>query len=164
MAMVKVKCDWCGKEFQKIRHHVRDHNFCCTEHANLWNGERLAQYNREENPMNKKGGMAEVRLKRSEQLSGIGEGKAYPKYLGRHAHRVIAEILIGRPLKPKETVHHIDGDKLNNDPENIAVFPSQSEHCKAHGFGTVINGNMYRKERKGDDDADRNNAGQSGTI
>ncbi len=158
MPKVTTNCDWCGVEFQKERHEIRTHNFCCREHSYKWNSIRLSRYNRETNPMNQKGGVPESRLRKSERQRGGGEGKAYPKYLGRHAHRTIAEILIGRPLKPKEIVHHIDGDKLNNDPENIAVFPSQSEHCKAHGFGTVINGSKHRKERKGNVNADRNEA------
>ncbi len=34
-------------------------------------------------------------------------------------------------------VHHIDGNKANNNPENLAIM-SRSEHCKLHGFGTEI--------------------------
>ncbi|MSA01750.1 hypothetical protein GKG47_09575 [Lactonifactor sp. BIOML-A3] len=77
----------------------------------------------------------ESRVKRSRKFRGTGEGKAYPKLLGKHAHRRIAEAILGRPLKKGEVVHHIDGNKLNNDPANLEVLPSQSEHCKVHGFG-----------------------------
>lgn len=47
-------------------------------------------------------------------------------------HIIVAEKLLGRPLKDKEVVHHIDGDKRNNNPCNIAIFNSQSEHMRFH--------------------------------
>ena len=58
--------------------------------------------------------------------------KGYPKYMGRHRHRVEAEKKLGRPLLPGEIVHHIDGDKANYSPENLKVFNNQSEHAKWH--------------------------------
>lgn len=38
---------------------------------------------------------------------------------------------LGRELGSNEMVHHIDGDKLNNTPENLSVV-SRSEHCREH--------------------------------
>lgn len=61
-----------------------------------------------------------------------GEGRSYRKLYGRHEHRVVAEQKLGRPLRKGEVVHHIDGDKRNNKPENLMVFASQAEHAKWH--------------------------------
>lgn len=61
-----------------------------------------------------------------------GEGKTYRKYHGVHEHRVVAAIKIGRPLRKGEVVHHIDGDKRNNAPDNLEVLPSQAEHARLH--------------------------------
>lgn len=36
-------------------------------------------------------------------------------------HRLVMARMIGRPLLPDETVHHIDGDRLNNDPSNLQL-------------------------------------------
>lgn len=43
-------------------------------------------------------------------------------------HRLVMEEVIGRYLLPNEVVHHIDGNKLNNDPSNLRLFESNGEH------------------------------------
>jgi endogenous inhibitor of DNA gyrase (YacG/DUF329 family) len=49
-------------------------------------------------------------------------------------HRLKMERKIGRFLTDAEVVHHIDGDTSNNDPSNLELFPSHSEHMRvAHG-------------------------------
>ena len=40
------------------------------------------------------------------------------------------EEILGRYLTPLEVVHHIDGDKLNNSPENLERFDKNSEHLR----------------------------------
>ena len=43
-------------------------------------------------------------------------------------HRYVMEQKLGRKLKPGEEVHHIDGNKMNNDPENLESYKSCSDH------------------------------------
>ncbi len=45
----------------------------------------------------------------------------------RYVHRLVIEILLGRPLHHDEHVHHKDGDKYNNHPNNLALL-SAGEH------------------------------------
>ena len=54
-------------------------------------------------------------------------------------HRWVAEKNIGRKLKPNEIVHHKDGNKFNNSPENLYVFSSQEDHQKLHNKQSIQN-------------------------
>ena len=47
-------------------------------------------------------------------------------------HRLVVEVNLKRFLGGKEVVHHIDGNILNNDYENLLVFPDQKAHIEYH--------------------------------
>lgn len=46
----------------------------------------------------------------------------------------MAEWYLLRPLQPGEVVHHVDGDKANNHPDDIDVLPSQRVHMLLHHY------------------------------
>lgn len=146
MMKFELTCDWCGKPIRRYPCQMKAHNFCsrgclaayATKSKNpegyafrdfTKNSERLSAINRRFNSMRM---TEDTRAKLRRAHLGRGEGRTYTKLYGRHEHRVVAEQILGRPLKPGEVVHHIDGNKRNNAPENLMVFASQAEHVKWH--------------------------------
>jgi HNH endonuclease len=81
--------------------------------------QRLYRYGRVDNIIGLKG-------------SGTLNVDGYWVICGEYEHRIVAERKLGRRLKEGEVVHHIDGDRLNNDPDNLEILSSQSEHMKLH--------------------------------
>jgi len=76
----------------------------------------------------------EIRLERlrlAQPTLGRVQKRTYKKLYGRHEHRRVAEQMLGRPLADNEIVHHKDGNKHNNSPDNLEVM-TQSEHMKEH--------------------------------
>lgn len=55
-------------------------------------------------------------------------------HAGKALHVVIAEWLYQRKLDDGEVVHHIDGNKLNNAPDNLCILTGH-DHAKIHEFG-----------------------------
>jgi len=47
-------------------------------------------------------------------------------------HIYVAQQVLGRKLLPGEIVHHLDGNKKNNNPSNLAVLDSDSSHKREH--------------------------------
>ena len=45
-------------------------------------------------------------------------------------HRLVMEKKLGRYLLRHEVVHHMDGNPLNNHPDNLVLFSHNSDHLK----------------------------------
>jgi hypothetical protein len=48
-------------------------------------------------------------------------------------HRIVVENKLGRMLTEGEVVHHLDNNGRNNDPDNLMVIATQSDHSSLHG-------------------------------
>lgn len=67
---------------------------------------------------------------------------------GRFAeHRYVMEQKLGRYLKPKEVVHHINGDKKNNRIENLELYKNNGDHLAEELSKKDENGKRLYKRR-----------------
>lgn len=67
---------------------------------------------------------------------------------GRSVHVVKMESRIGRRLNDDECVHHIDGDRTNNDENNIALL-TRSGHARLHRHEDALANKTRERDENG---------------
>lgn len=154
---IKIPCQQCGKEFQITPAWYRNgrRKFCsktCQKKAPIKRhfGRRQSTESRaklsekakgrylRENSSQWKGGryltqsgyvgvMIEILPPEMQALARIMSKK--DKYI--QEHRIVAAFTAKRPLTPSEVVHHLNGDKSDNRPENLIIV-DRKDHSVLH--------------------------------
>lgn len=83
----------------------------------------------------------------SEKSSGYIEYTRGPNK-GRSVHVVKMEERLGRRILPDEVVHHIDGDRSNNDINNLALM-TRVAHSRLHRREDELSGTPKERNARG---------------
>ena len=129
-------CLYCGIELVlRISRDIERKKFCSRSCCIKWVKPNLGQKHSAETKRKigeklkerwQKGWRPRLMLQKSTQSRS-----AYKCVGHERVHRVIMKALLGRELRTDEHVHHIDGNKRNNDPVNLELI-SASDHGRKH--------------------------------
>lgn len=125
-----------GKTPKAVQKFFRRYNF-----PNLQNIENLRMH---EQPM-WNGGIKMMKGYQYKRTPGHPNGTKHGCYVA--VHRLVMEEKLGRYLLRTEVVDHIDGDILNNSPDNLRVFASNAEHLAATLKGRCPNWSVEGRKR-----------------
>jgi hypothetical protein len=157
--IIKVKCEKCNKERNvkyitakyKKEHLCRKCSVSGENHPN-W-GKKLSK------ELKKKISLGNIRKGWRKQGGGYkavlvdDHPRSKPYRGGRYImeHILVIEKQIGRHLEEHEIIHHIDGDKLNNTPENLFLCSGQDRkesnqiHNHSHDTAEKLIFELYKK-------------------
>lgn len=125
-------CNVCKKEFKISKYeYKRGQGIYCSRECSGIGRTGLHKYNCLSKHGNWKGGILI-------SSNGYRLIKMNGHHLANHSgyvleHRLIAEKIIGRKLMKHEQIHHVNGNRLDNRPENILVL-TINEHSKLHNI------------------------------
>lgn len=120
---IKKVCSKCGKEyFKRASSGIRPLSFCTRKcQHDYFHGEKSPTFV-DGKMTNNHGYVLVLTQNHPRKIAG---GYVYE-------HILLAENILGRFLNKGEIVHHINGNKSDNNLENLVVLPNQNIHCKIH--------------------------------
>jgi endogenous inhibitor of DNA gyrase (YacG/DUF329 family) len=144
-----TKCDYCGKKFHRHPSAIHPKNFCCQNHKNKYHWPergkifRCILCGKEFRPHRKSAKYCSFKCMGLANRKPFIIKNGYKKILNPihpradakgyvFEHIIVLEEKLGRPLQPGEESHHIDGNKLNNFPDNLDACINHFEHMKNH--------------------------------
>lgn len=145
------KCDHCDIEFSRGTYYPKErlsnnyYHFCskCKGQASFIGHENRKQ--RLEKRIGEKWvdseGYMKIRLPLDVKYNHIQRGTNF-SYIREHVK--VMQDHLGRRLEKGEVVHHIDGNKTNNDISNLDVCTVQ-EHNKCHATSEMVVFELYKQ-------------------
>lgn len=132
---MKITCRYCAKKKEVPAYEVKRGNgkFCSRSCASKYN-----YYQKNKHIIGGKKGKDNPNWKGGKTLCTKGYRMIYkPDHPYAHngyimEHRAVLEDVLGRYITPTEKVHHRDGNRLNNTPENLFLFPNNRLHSQYH--------------------------------
>ena len=132
---ILLTCEKCGKQFVRYKCLIKPgitHFFCSRACAKEHLSTKMTKMNEALNPTRMDNFETRLAVREGRLRNNTEKEHSYPKIFGTHVHRILAEEIIGRPLKKGEVVHHKDDNPRNNSIDNLEVLSSQAEHAKLH--------------------------------
>jgi hypothetical protein len=120
---VPMRCPACGGEFKVYPSHALIRKFCSRKCARWKGGRRITST-----------GYVALYVP---ELAGPGRGPHV------YEHRKIASEILGRPLLKTEHVHHKNGNRQDNRPENLEVVTTRVHGQKHTAWDVVEAAGLY---------------------